>query len=177
VAPVPWREALQAIAETGDLKSLGLVRYVFAKRTGENTHLTLLWSDQPLSLSALTGGVESNSDVPGADPTHIARPREARRAFSASMPETPYSYNVYVSAREPAALFAAFDEQMKRDGWHTMVGATPEEPYQRIYVKPLLMVMALAGQTEQGTLVSLLETSRRDTPDLRNLAPAARIVD
>lgn len=165
-------QRFQSMALSSDLSHFGALRYVSARRTGQRTQLTLLDSEGSLNLMKLVG--DADGDVEGEDPTNIARPPSARRAFSASVVGAPYNYNLYTTAEAPATILQRYDSQLLARGWERMAQSPAEEQLQRVYIKPMSMVVALAAPTDEGTLVSLMETSR-EQPSPAESSPRARV--
>ena len=163
-------EALQSVVSTGELGRLGSLRYVFGRRGEENTQLMMLWSDSPLSMDKLTGG-DGLHDVEGLDPVHIARPPDSLRTFSIALEGEPYSFNLYRSRVAADTILAAYDRTMSDDGWELLLGSSESEPGRRMYIRGMVMVAALVEPGQDGTTVSLLETSREGAPAPPHVAP------
>jgi hypothetical protein len=153
-------ETLEDVASTGEIGHFGSLRYFFARRGSERTELVSLSSDSALSLTKLTGG-DGTSDVEGMDPVNIIRPPDSRRTFSVSIVGTVYNYNLYLSRESPERILSRYDQTMLKEGFGPLQApGLDHEPTQRTYVKPMLMVIATADSTAEGTVVSLLETSQ-----------------
>jgi hypothetical protein len=162
-------ETLEAVSSTGQLGAFGTLRYFFVQRGSERTEIIALWSSSPLSLSKLTGG-DGSADVEGIDPVHIARPPASRRTFSVSVVGSPYNYNLYSSAESPAAILKGYDDTMRAQGFERLIApGLDDDPSQRVYIKPMLMVLATAAGTSEGTVVALMESDNVRTPALPRL--------
>lgn len=109
-------ERLRAFAETGHLDRLGELRYVLARRTGDETTVILLWTEGAVPLFDL---FPKEADAPGKDPEGIERPRRSRRLLSAAEEGLPYSVTLYELTRE-AELWEVTDwyrQSLEQRGW------------------------------------------------------------
>ena len=88
---------LQQFAKTGDLSSVGQLRYVMARRDGSATSLLILWTDGKVPLLEM---FPKTGDAPGRDVAGVPRPEGSRRLLSTSYDGLPYTVTVYRSPDE-----------------------------------------------------------------------------
>jgi hypothetical protein len=107
---------VQAFVESGDLSKLGDARFVAARRAedGKSTQVLALWTDGPFRFTDM---FLSEGDAPGSDPQHVPRPPDAKRVFSAEVPDQPYALRMYDSTKARPALLGFYDGEMKKRGW------------------------------------------------------------
>ena len=92
---VPADEVLariQRFLETHDVADVGQLRYVYARREGETTHVLSWESVGSLDLDAL---MPTEGDAPGADLPRFPRAPGLRRAFTARAGDEPYGLVSY----------------------------------------------------------------------------------
>jgi len=116
VKELPGR--LQEFAKTGDLSSVGRLRYVLARRDGNVTSLLVLWTDGSASLLKM---FPSSGDAPGRDAPDVPRPQNTDRLLSASDLGAPYSITVYRShSSSSGTLPDGYVKALKDRGWHVI---------------------------------------------------------
>jgi hypothetical protein len=156
---------LQAFVESGDLSRLGDARFVTARRAedGKSTHVLALWTEGTFNF---TNMFLSDGDAPGRDPEHLPRPPEARRVFSAEVPDQPYAIRMYDSTQARPALLSFYDGEMKRRGWAARpVAPKPggddfviEHPESRAFTRNGAALIVTTDSLEGGkTGVTLIE--------------------
>jgi hypothetical protein len=145
--------------KTGDINEMGRLRYLYARET-EPGHSQLIgvWTEGPFNFYAMARPADGG-DAAGSDPDDAPRPPDAVRLLSATIEEAPYAVRVYQSTTEPAAVAAAYDQQMPKLGWKLMVpdGDT------RVYQKEQITLFVTPTVHEGKTLVSMLHMGS-DTP-------------
>jgi hypothetical protein len=112
---------LEAFSQGGDLKAIGELRYVFARRSGDTTTLVVFWTEGSASLLRL---FPEAGDAPGSDPVDVPRAPNLRRLLSAAEHGAPYSIASYLAESEhPERLRAWYEAALKAGGWSVSQGA------------------------------------------------------
>jgi hypothetical protein len=152
---------LRAFAASSDLAAFGHLRYVYVRGDGKRTHVRTVWADGPMNLKRM---FPAAGDAEGVDSAVAPRPRGARRIFSATTEEVPFSIHVYDSPDPPDTARQSFDDAMRARGWQ--VAPSPKGTAVA-YVKSgatviLTVTRKDAGAT--GSLVTLTDMGAHDTP-------------
>jgi hypothetical protein len=105
---------LRALTTTGDLGSLGDIRYVAVQRVPEGSHVVAAWTHGTFNLYAM---FPKDGDAPGEDFPAAPRPDGSRRIFAGLIGGAAYGANVYEVKGEPDAVFAGVDAKLKAAGW------------------------------------------------------------
>ena len=107
---------LEAFKATGDLSSIGHLRYVRAERHGSRTSLLFLWTEGAFPLTAM---FPKEGDAPGLDPKGVTRPAGAQRLLSGVEHGAPYSFTAYkTKATSPEALVGWYRGSLGQAGFH-----------------------------------------------------------
>lgn len=110
-------DRLTALSSTGDLASLGELRYAVARRSGDTTTVLILWTEGAFPL---LHAFPKKGDVPGMDPEGIPRPVSSRRVLSAAEQGAPYKVTAYaVGSMAPDALREWYERSLKERGFAT----------------------------------------------------------
>lgn len=157
------KEGLQALAETGELGAVGMVRYAYAKKTSRGkTHVLSAWTTEKFSVKEFAP--EGDRDVPGYDFAKIPRPEESVRLFSIHMEGAPYGVNVYQSkAQTPQQTIEMFDRKLVGEGWFSLdIESKPKRETEalkgavgRLYEKDGAVLTVVSKVSEGQTLTSL----------------------
>lgn len=108
-------ERLATLFATGELGSLGELRYVQARARAEGgSHVVSVWSAGAFNLFE---ALPRQGDVPGDDPESAPRPPESTRILSARIPGRAYAIRSYVSRRSAPELMAHYASEMPKLGW------------------------------------------------------------
>jgi hypothetical protein len=118
-APADAMAAWTAFKQTGELSNVGNLRYAYAARTKQSTHVMTAWTEGRFNFNTFAGGPKT-ADAPGYDPVGIPRPPEARRVVTASIAGTPYGMHMYESKSGVAEVLAFYDTKMTDAGWTTL---------------------------------------------------------
>lgn len=153
------KEMLGRIAEfakTGDLGSLGSVRYVMAKKgTSAASHVVALWTEGSVDVKKM---FPDQGDAPGNDAAGVLRPPSSRRLMTAYAEGAPYGVRVYESTLGRDALLAEYDKVMPSTGWMAYPRAVEAVPSSRSFSKEGHDIIVTTEPGEHGgTLVSLIE--------------------
>ncbi len=152
-------ERLADFARTGDLGSIGEVRYVMVKRAeGERTHVVALWTEGSLNVKTM---FPEEGDAPGNDAPGVLRPPNARRLMTAYAEGAPYGVRVYESTSKPDAILAEYDRVMPKLGWTAHPDAAEAAPFSRAYSIEGRDIVVSTQTTEQGTSVSIVEMGQK----------------
>lgn len=109
------RRALEALARTGDLASLGRFRYVFAEESPRGgTRVVTLWAEGSLDVGRM---FPAEGDAPGTDSSLVPRPGGSRRTLSASVAGFPAAVRIYESEAAPAELVANTGRALRAAGF------------------------------------------------------------
>lgn len=144
-------------ARTGDLGSLGSVRYVVAKK-GDNapSHVVALWTEGSFNVQKM---FPEEGDAPGNDAPGVLRPPSSRRLLTAYAEGAPYGVRVYDSTMTKEAILAEYDKVMPATGWMTYPRATEAAPFSRAFSKEGhdIIVTTEPARDGNGTQVSIVE--------------------
>jgi hypothetical protein len=106
---------LQEFAATGDLSTIGKLRFVLAQRQGSVTSVLVIWTENNANLLKMFPKV---GDAPGCDVPDVPRPEEAERLLAASDLDAPYRITVYRSiGRSPDSLRDWYEARLTERGW------------------------------------------------------------
>jgi hypothetical protein len=162
-------DAVTNFAQTGELGALGSLRYVYAKKTGTGgTHILAAWTLDSFNIKKLAP--EGTEDVRGEDfkELPLARPDHSQRILSARVDGMPYGINIYESDQEPAAVAAAFDQKLIKQGWIAidvqLAKHSPDAPKNavgHIYEKEGV-ILSLSAHPEKKKTVTALGLSGMD---------------
>lgn len=143
-------------AKTGDLASLGSVRYVTAKKgASTNSHVVALWTDGAVNVKQM---FPDQGDAPGNDAPGVLRPPSSRRLMTAYAEGAPYGVRVYESTLGRDAILGEFDKVMPSTGWMAYPRAVENVPTARSFSKEghdILVATEPSGSG--GTMVSVVE--------------------
>lgn len=153
-------EAVSAFASTGELSTVGSVRYVYVKHGDKGTSVLTAWTDEQFNVKSFVGGGESagKEDAPGADFEGVPRPDGAVRVLSGRVEDTPFGLNVYKGKGEPSAIMAGFDKALVAEDWLALdpqleeqlqTKDDPKHPSGRLYEKDG-NVLTVASHIEAG---------------------------
>ena len=113
------RRSLEALARTGDLASMGQLRYVFAEpRERGGTRVVTMWSDGSLDLGRM---FPAEGDAPGTDSSVVPRPAGSRRTLSASVLGFPAAVRIYESDAIASELVADAGRALRAAGFEEAV--------------------------------------------------------
>ncbi|HEX7664351.1 MAG TPA: hypothetical protein VF407_07575 [Polyangiaceae bacterium] len=147
--------ATHAFAETGDLGSLGQVRYVYVQRGSDNTSFVLTaWTDASFSVKALTP--KEGEDAPGTDSANAPRPPHAQRILATAIEKTPFVVRAYTSTDAPASVLGFYDAELPKTGW-TCGAPSATEQITRSCTRGAVQLTIVAGTQNGKTLVSITE--------------------
>jgi hypothetical protein len=108
-------ERLGTFFETGELGSIGELRYVRATPRAEGgSHVITVWSAGAFNL---LDALPHDGDVPGDDPDRAPRPPESTRLLSARVPDRGFAVYSYASNRSAAELLQFYAAEMTKVGW------------------------------------------------------------
>lgn len=109
---------LEQFVKTGDLSSIGQLRYVLARRGGDVTSLLVLWTDGSVPLSKM---FPKTGDAPGRDVPDVPRPRDSDRLLSATNQAVPYGITVYrVRATHETSIQDWYSKTLNEQGWRVV---------------------------------------------------------
>lgn len=144
---------LQRFAQTGDLASIGRLRYVFARREKSVTSVLVFWSNETAPLLKL---FPKTGDAPGTDLPEIPRPSEATRLLAAAEDGQPYSLRIYRLPKGSAATVAHWYRiQLNSQGWRVEAGGR-EMLIARLGSRTIVIHLA---ETAGGTALSVAALS------------------
>lgn len=142
-------------AKTGDLGSLGSVRYVMAKK-GQSaaSQVVAMWTEGSVDVQKM---FPEKGDSPGNDAPGVLRPPSARRLMTAYAEGAPYGVRVYESTLGRDAILAEYDKVMPATGWMTYPRAVEALPFSRSFSKEGHDILVTAEPGQSGTMVSIVE--------------------
>ena len=159
---------VSAFVETGDLESLGHLRYAYASSDASGTYVMAMWTDGPFRTKRL---VPHAGYEPGADDPDLARPADSLRLGSADIEGTTYGAHTYLSTASPLDVTADYEKDMIARGF---TGIRPpvdevDRPGEiRAFRKGSVIVSfeSAPSKTVKGkTLVAVAEMGGVDTAD------------
>jgi hypothetical protein len=151
-------ERVIAFVDSGDLSAIGDARYFLARKLEpERTQVISIWTEGRFDLG---GMFPSEGDAPGSDSLTVPRPLQARRTFSALIPERPYAVRMYESRQSQEAILQHYDERMTAEGWLERPTSEGDELREltRAFSRRDTVAFVILDVTQQGlTPVTLLE--------------------
>ena len=106
---------LQQFVKSGDLATVGQLRYVLARREGNVTSLLVLWTDGSVPLLKM---FPQSGDAPGQDVPCVPRPEGSSRLLSAMDQGSLYAITVYRSHRtSPRQIRDFYTKTLTPEGW------------------------------------------------------------
>jgi hypothetical protein len=154
---VPVVKRLAAFAKTGDLSSVGYLRYAYARRTpAGHTHVITSWTDDSFHLFNLSP--MDGSEPPGSDVPNAGRPQGAKRLLSAGIEGTPHSVRVYDCPSQARDALTGFDKQVSGKGWKPIPFVAQETPGSRAYSRKGVDLIVFASPEGDHSVVSIVET-------------------
>jgi hypothetical protein len=143
--------ALRELSRTGDLASLGALRYVLAERRPDgSTHVISAWTDGSFRLDAM---FPATGDAPGNDPGEPVRPPQSRRLLSASVAGSPFGVLLYESTASQQAILAHYDTAMTAEGWKAIaLGDDTALGAGRAFTRQGVDLMIHTSQGEHGRM-------------------------
>ncbi len=149
-------ERLRAFSATGDLASVGKLRYVYAERRDARTHVVAVWTEAALRIGRIVplDGVEP----PGDEPRGAPRPEGARRILSASVEGAPHAVHLFDVPGAPDAAVEAYAARLPALGWSPARATSGEVPAGRVFTHAgadLWVVGAARGDRSVLTLVEV----------------------
>jgi hypothetical protein len=128
-------EALNRFVTTGDLMSIGNVRYVRVWRSERGgTAAALVWTEGPIRLFEM---FPADGDAPGRDTPGIPRPPQARRLLSSWEATRKSAVTVYVTSIDPEQTRLFYERELDQRGFRRYHTATA--PQKSGPVLPLLV--------------------------------------
>lgn len=113
---------VQRFLDQGDLKELGELRYVYAKRAGGSTAFLTVWNEGSLPLQRM---FPLHGDAPGSDFVGIPRPPQGRRLLSVREAGVPYGMVIYEHRLSPNAASDFYRRQLSKADWQLFDAAGP----------------------------------------------------
>jgi hypothetical protein len=154
----PLVEGLAAFLGSFDLADVGLLRYVYARKTDAgHTHVLTMWTDGSFLLDSLSPPADGR-DAPGSDPANAPRPRDSVRYLTATVAGAPHAVRIYESRAGVGEILAQFDAEMPGRGWTKLDAIEVEIPDARYFEREGVELMLLAVQNGERSAVSVVET-------------------
>lgn len=116
-------EAFKTFIRTGELGSIGKLRYVYVKGPSPSGRMsiTMLWTEDNFNLTKIMPPQDA-LDAPGTDSPTAGRPPSAQRIMTAEIVGTPYALRIYESGATPDMVYGKFDATMASDDWLAYTG-------------------------------------------------------
>ena len=156
---------LLSFARTGDLREVGNLRYVLARRiagsSGDRTFLLTMWANSAIHLYRMLP--HAGADAAGRDLVGVPRPANSQRILSAWEAQRPSGVFVYrVAASSAARLVSFYRTELPKSGW-TILERNPSETIQvdGIYLlsaekdNRLVTILSHPGEESQTVLTVL----------------------
>jgi hypothetical protein len=146
---------LRRFAKTGNLASLGQLRYALLRRSQRSTTVLLLWTEGPVSFFDM---FPKMGDAPGTDPPGLPRPNNSRRLLSAAEQGQQSAITVYAVERDtPSQLREWYKRALSARGW-TLVATAGGSGWLARHRDRIVEVLLTAGSKGQTT-ITLAELS------------------
>ena len=159
-------EQLQELEKTGDLGSLGKMRYVYARRENNQTAVLAAITEDSFDLKAMDPSREG--DAPNTDDGGLPRPRNSVRFLQAQIDGTPYAVRGYRTRASEAEAHADVDKGMAERGFKSVEVELKDGTKATGYLKDGVVVTLSVGKDKSGeTLVSLGSLGADDRPRVR----------
>lgn len=149
-------KGLMKFADSFDLADVGLLRYVYARRTDSGrTHVITVWTDGSFKFDSMLAPADGK-DAPGSDPRNAPRPKDSVRFLTAAAEGAPHSVRIYESTAPSKDVLQQYDSEMPKRGWNR-VPVNEEVPEARYYSRKGVDLMLVAYPNGDRTAVSMLE--------------------
>ena len=102
-----FTEAMERFKVTQDLGEIGRMRYVYVKKTKEETQTITAWTEDSFRFDKI--GLASSSAEAPAEESAIPRPAHARRVINAEVVGTPYGVQVYEVEQSTEEIATFYD--------------------------------------------------------------------
>ncbi len=150
-------DGLKKFSKSRDFGDVGLVRYVYARRTEKGrTHVLTTWTDGSFKADALLA--PQSGDAPGSDPAGGLRPKDSRRFLAVQVDGEPDAVHVYQSTQRADALLKNYDSTLPAKGWESVKELEQEVPEMRHYSKDGVELMVVAAQNGDQAAVTMIQT-------------------
>jgi len=150
-------ERAKAFVASGDIGSLGSMRYVYGERRGNRTHFIAFWHQGRLSIQEL---FPSDGDAPGEDSAVAPRPPGSRRLLSMREEGHPYSTTMYADSTLGVADLGRFYEQsLREDGWEIVDRRRKrKDPREAVVlaVRGGLVTIVVVGDDPKGVTTTIM---------------------
>ena len=134
-------------SRTGDLGSVGLLRYAFVERERGETHIVTFWTDDHFVVREM---FPAAGDAPGRDLSDVPRAPDSRRLLSAWEANQPQSMTVYaLSSKSRDDLKGFYATALPKTGWHV---TDPESAQNRGHSAPPQHTKVLTADKGNRTL-------------------------
>jgi len=146
---------LRDFERTGNLASVGKLRYVLARREAGVTSLLVLWTDGDAPLLRM---FPESGDAPGRDVPDVPRPVGSRRLLSAADQNSPYAVTVYRSeASSLASVREWYGRELPSKGW--LVSRTKDENALLVRRAGRTVLIRSAAKNPGSVTTSIVELS------------------
>lgn len=145
------------LLRTGDLSSLGQLRYVFARKLEDGrTQSVLVWNEGPLHVDEM---FPASGDAAGHDLTGVPRPRGSRRLLSAQVAGQPYGLLAYeVGQEQPLAALDRYDTELRASGFQSvhLQPGDADSFESRAFVRDGIPLQVHALRHEEQTVIAVV---------------------
>lgn len=146
---------IRQFTQSGDLATIGQLRYLFAKRSGDRTQGLLLSSSGSLRLAKLF----PEGEAEGRDLIDGARPRGSTRLLALCAQGADHGLTIHRSPEPVSAALASYEMQLERAGYRVeRLPDFPADDAGRLAVRMATgdagAFMVSAGNSDGTTLVS-----------------------
>jgi hypothetical protein len=117
-------ERIARFGRTGDLSSVGELRYIATRKAEDVTQVVTAWTAEPLRLAEM---FPVEGEVPGVDYGNVPRPDGARRTLSGSIKGSPFGLNTYEVHGAVPSVLSNVDAKLTAAGWRRESGG-PDIP-------------------------------------------------
>lgn len=108
-------DRIRDFTQTGDVASVGHLRYAYVDATGQSTHVVTFWTEHHLNVRAM---FPRSGDAPGRDVIDVPRPPSSRRFLSAWEDGYAQSITLYAkSSANEAGLRRFYTQTLPHNGW------------------------------------------------------------
>jgi hypothetical protein len=111
-----FSEAMASFQQTGELSALGMLRYVYVKKSQKGgSHILAAWTLEKFNVKEMMP--DEDQDVPGEDFSELPRPDGSVRTFAARLDGAPFGVNIYESTSAPEKVALSYDAMLTKQGW------------------------------------------------------------
>lgn len=150
----------EEFSKTKDLATIGHLRYVYAKQSGNSTRMLTAFTEGSFRIDRFA---PETGEPAGTDPTDAPRPKSSVRLMSAEVDGAAYGTRMYESTESASTILAQYDAEMPGHGWVRPASLPGREHEARLFMKDDADLILLATEERGRTYVTLIQSVSKQT--------------